>query len=211
MESAAENVAGVFGAEKFAVEEVTETAQGGKQNIIVLSLENLANTKKDYPKNYITSVSALGFIQNLTESDYTEFDAIKIKVKTNSESFENQYRISEILTAQKLIKTVDLFFLKIKNSDLDSLNLFFDPNNVSDSNMVGIKNTLSQVDSLEGKVVNLTLVGFDFKTTGKEKTPVLITHTNAAYQNSYVDFTLVLRVSDKKIIHFGMNEKAVGY
>lgn len=211
-QSSALAVANIWGAENFKVETSDkEIIKGENHSVIILTLENLKRVAADYPKNNITSISALHFIQNLAESEYADYDDIKIIVKNNAEQFEKEYKISEIISAKKLLKIVDQFFQKIKNSDFDNLNYFFDTNHVSDSSISKLKQLIYKVDSAEGKPLKMTIAGFDFKTVGAEKKPVLITHTNAGYTKSYIDYTVVLNISDKKIIHFGINEKGVGY
>jgi hypothetical protein len=207
LNNSALNVANYWQAEKFKVEKTTAE----NKQVLELTLENLKNVRKDYPKNNVTSISAVRFIENLPESEYADYDNVKVIVKTNGESFEKEYKISEILIAKKLFYTVDQFFQKVKNSLYEQLPPFFDTGNVPLLDIRKLAELIQQVDSTEGKPLSTTIVGFDFRTVGEEKTPVLITHTNASYEKSFVDYTLVLRVSDKKVIHFGINEKGLGY
>jgi hypothetical protein len=64
-----------------------------------------------------------------------------------------------------------------------------------------------KIDSTLGKPLNSAVVSFDFKTFSAANTPILITHIEKSYKDAFSDYTVVLRVSDKKIIHFGLNEK----
>ncbi len=195
-------VANYWQAEKYKAEKAES------EKTIVLSLENFKKVEKDYPKNNITSISAVRFIENLPEPEYADCDNIKVAVKNNGESYEKTYKISELFVAKKLFYVVDRFFEKVKLSQYDQLISFFDTNNVPDSNITKIAQVMQRVDSAEGKINKTTIVGFDFRTVGPDKIPVLITHTNATYEKSYVDYTLVLRISDKKLVHLGMNENA---
>ena len=198
----------LWAAQSFESENESIDTNGEKSEVLVLKFENLKKVNADYPKKYITSISAYKFLQNLAESEYSEYEYIKVRIKNNSTSFENTYKISDITALATLLKPVDSFFEILKTKELDNLTMLFDTTLVTIKNILEMKKVIQHLDSAQGKPQKFTFVGFDFKTTGKEKTPVMISHTYAEYKNSFSDYVVVLRIHDKKIIYFGMNEKS---
>lgn len=181
-------------------------SQKGTSKALTLTLENLTGLKADYPNKNITSISAYTFIDNLSPDEYKDFDNIKVILKNNSSVFEKSYKITDLILAKDIFKTVDLFSKKITSGNLHEFETLFDKQSIPDSTITQIKNAILSIESIDGRPEKGTIIRFDFDHLEKTNEPVMICYIELESKKSYSTYKLILKTSDKKIIYFGLNE-----
>jgi hypothetical protein len=202
---AASIVAKMWNAQKCIVS-TSRSADTGDENEIILTIENIKSADEDYPKKYITSISAFKFLENLPVKEVEGFTKIKIVVKKGKQTFDKTYPISELITANDLLINTDLIIQKIKNGDLNNFENNFDKTEMPDSVVMRIKNTISDTESKYGKPEKAIIVGFEFASLRETKQAVLMVYCEISNPRAFNTYKFILRRSDKKIVHLGINE-----
>lgn len=206
-QAAASKVAAIWDAQNCTVgKSVSANTSEGSKKTITLELQNLKGVKDDYPKQKVTSVSALTFLEHLEKRDYQDYSHIKISIKDEGSSFEKEYQISDILSAREELVVVKAFFEKIKNNEQEKLNVFFNNTFIPDSTITLIKTAFARLDSANGKLDKMTVTGFDFNTLEETKEPVLVVTAEFANAKHYVECEFAVSKKDKKIVYFGINQ-----
>lgn len=206
-QNAATKTAKLWDAQKYLVGSSSSTnTEKGTSKALTLTLENLTGVKADYPNENITSVSAYTFIDNLPPKEYEGYDNVKITVKNNSSVFEKNYKITDLLAAKSVFKTIDIFSKKIISGNLHEFENLFDKQSIPDSTIVQIKNAILSIDANNGRPEKGMVTRFDFDYLKETHEPVVVCYAELENKNSYSTYKLILRNSDKKIIYFGLNE-----
>lgn len=200
-------VADLWDVQNISVGSLSSTdAKEGSGKAIVLTLEDLKGVDTNYPKDFITSMSAYNYINNLPEEEYKDFDNIKVIVKNQSKLNEKIYRISNILIAKDMIKQAEVFSKKIISGNLKDFEGLFDRKNIPDSTITKIKNVISENIAKEGKQDKATIMGFDFGRLNETNEPAMVAYIETSNAKSYSTYKLMMRVADKKIVYLGINE-----
>lgn len=206
-QNAATKTAKLWNAQKSSVGSSNSAdTEKGTSKALTLTLENLTGVKANYPNENVTSISAYTFIDNLDPKEYEGYDNVKITVKNNSSVFEKTYKITDLLSAKEVFKTVDTFSKKIISGNLNEFENLFDKQSIPDSTIVQIKNAILSIDATNGRPEKGTVTRFDFDHLKETHEPVVVCYAELESKTSYSTYKLILRSSDKKIIYFGLNE-----
>jgi hypothetical protein len=196
---ASAKVAGMWGAQNISVgDSKSANTESGTKKQLTLTMGDLKDTPKDYPGENITSTSALVFINHLPKEEYKDYDEIKIIVKQNSSDFQKSYKISDILDATESFKTIDKFSKEIKTNKFSEFESLFET--IPDSTLTSIKNGLENIRKKEGEPNNGTITFFEFKHITDTREPVVVCRFKQEFKKSYLEFKLVLKTQNKKII-----------
>lgn len=206
-QNAAAKSAKLWGAQKSSVGSSSSVdTQKGANKDLILTLENLTGVKADYPNENVTSISAYTFIDNISPDEYKGYDNIKVILKNNSSVFEKSYKISDIILAKEMFKTVDLFSKKITSGNLHEFETLFDRQSIPDSTITQIKTAILSIESTDGRPEKGTVIRFDFDHLKETNEAVMVCYVELESKKSYSTYKLILKTSDKKIIYFGLNE-----
>lgn len=206
--NAVSKVGALWGAENYTISHLKlASTEKGTHNTITVTFKNLKSVDEHYSKEKITSLSALKIIENLEEKEYKDFDQIQIIIDNNSSTFEKTYKISKLLATKPFLKEATDFFEKIDKKDTASLRELLDKKLVSDTTLYQLIAYTNELDSMYGKLNNITFTGFSFNKTPHNFDPILVISSEATNGKTITFYTIEINEETKKIIGISLNNE----
>lgn len=204
---AANSVAKMWDASSAAVgSSASADTKSGTHKRITLTLENIKGVNDEYPKKYVTSLSAYKFLEYLSPKEIEGYDGITITLKGKDESFEKNYKISELIEASTLLNIADSACRVIKNGTVEKIVPYVDPQSMPDSNIVQLTNVVKEIENKFGATEKVTIIGFEFGEIKDMNEPVMIIYSELSNAKSYTNYKFIMSRKLKKIMFIGINE-----
>ncbi|MFO0358028.1 MAG: hypothetical protein ACK50A_13825 [Sphingobacteriaceae bacterium] len=206
-ERAANSVAKMWDATTASVgSSATADTKTGTHKRLTLTLENIKGVNDAYPKKYVTSLSAYKFLEYLSPKEIEGYDGVTITLKGKDETFEKNYKISDLIEASTLLNIADSACRLIKNGTVEKIAPYLDPNSMPDSNIVQLSDVIKQIESKFGLTEKITIIGFEFGEIQDAKEPVMIVYSELSNAKSYTNYKFIMSRKMKKIMFIGINE-----
>lgn len=206
-ERAANSVAKMWDASAASVgSSATADTKTGTNKRLTLTLENIKGVNSEYPKKYVTSLSAYKFLEYLSPKEIEGYDGVTITLKDKDETFEKNYKISDLIEASTLLNIADSACRLIKNGTVEKIIPYIDQNSLPDSNVVELSNVIKQIETKFGATEKITIVGFEFGEIQDIKEPVVIVYSELSNSKSYTNYKFIMSRKMKKIMFIGVNE-----
>jgi len=200
-QDAASTIAEMWGAKSASTGTATSAnIQEGSINLITLTLENITSVKSDYPREKITSISALQFFRILTPEEFEGFDNILVTVKDSATEFEKNYKISDLQKAKDLSVVALTMGDLIIMANLVALDDLLDKKYISDSSIEALKNRIMNLDSTYGRPVKRIITGFEFHNISQTDEPIIVYCIELSNANASVQYNIMVAESNKKIV-----------
>jgi hypothetical protein len=205
-QAAASEVANIWGAENASIGTLsTADTDRGSRKALTLTLENIKNVDDNYPKENITSISAFSFFNNLPPDEYKDFDDIKITLKNKSNTFEKNYKVTDLIVAKEIKKSIDDFSNQIISGDLNNFENLFDLSYVKDTTLVKIKNVIKEIENGYGRPNESLIYKIFFGNSEETRDPIVIFYLKISNAKGYAEYKLTFETVNKKIIDFAYN------
>ena len=205
---AASKTAALWGAENCTIGHTKSTSTDkGTHNIIVVTLKNLKSVDEKYSKEKITSISALTTIENLEEKEYKDFDQIKIVIDDNSSIFEKTYEISKIIGTKPILEKASSFFNLTAKKDTASLRTLLDKQFISDTTLYQLIGAVNELDSVYGKMNNITFTGFTYNKMKDNDKPLTTVSSEVTNGQTITIYTFEITEENKKIVGVSLNNE----
>lgn len=204
---AANSVAKMWDASSAAVgSSASADTKSGTHKRITLTLENIKGVNDEYPKKYVTSLSAYKFLEYLSPEEIEGYDGVTITLKGKDESFEKNYKISDLIEASTLLNIADSACRVIKKGAIEKIVPYVDPKTMPDSNIVQLTNVVKEIENKFGATEKVTIVGFEFGEIKEMNESVMIIYSELSNAKSYTNYKFIMSRKLKKIMFIGINE-----